>query len=132
MGMLEHEAEITCQQSIVLRRRGEVECSRRTIETFLLSPHITSAEISSENFVALYLSQALNHIYAFRFSEAHTELEKWAPGNPLTEWQGNLVWEQVFSVGRVMRGEGRFEEAAVCFEICLRNPELSKLKKYLA
>ena len=35
------------------------------------------------------------------------------------------LWDHIYSVGRTMRGEGLFEEARQCFELCLKSPGLT-------
>ncbi|KAI0426283.1 hypothetical protein F5Y09DRAFT_319359 [Xylaria sp. FL1042] len=45
--------------------------------------------------------------------------------------QDHLLWDQVFCVGRVFRGQGRFDDARKCFETCLDTAGLSQPKHFL-
>lgn len=123
------KAEIIHRQSILMRLRGDTKGSERAIEAFL--SNLPADELASENFAALHLSQATNRAYDFRFSEAHVELKKWISSFEHQERQQTLIWDQIFCVGRLMRGEGRFEEARACFESCLETPELRDSKRFL-
>ena len=38
------------------------------------------------------------------------------------------LWDHVYCVGCIMRGEGLFNEARQCFELCLKLPGLTKSK----
>ncbi len=66
-------------------------------------------ELSHEEFGFLYLSQASNYTYSFHFSEAHVEVQRMIPTSPgLSRKQANLLWDQVFCVGRIFRGRAAF------------------------
>lgn len=96
-------------------------------------PSATSNEdkVPTEDLAALHLSQATNHVYNFDFSRAHIEAKKGTPGLRLLHWQEKLLWDQMFCVGRITRGEGLFQEARRCFEACMNNTETSEAKRLL-
>ena len=48
--------------------------------------------------------------------------------NP-SHWQSDVLWEQVFCAGRILRGEGHFEKAQQCFESCLGTSKLPEARK---
>jgi hypothetical protein len=43
----------------------------------------------------------------------------------------DVLWDQICCTGRILRGEGRFEEAKCCFEGCLATVELPESKRIL-
>lgn len=100
------------------------------IETFLLS--LNNSELANGDLAALHLSQATNHAYCFNFEEAHQEMKKWIPVHGLPGKEEHLLWDHIFCAGRILRGEGHFEEAKICFESCLRTPGLRQYKRLLA
>ncbi|OBT55414.1 hypothetical protein VE04_03611 [Pseudogymnoascus sp. 24MN13] len=126
---LRQRAEITYQQSVLLRLKGNIMDSVHIIETFLLS--LNNSELANGDLVALHLSQATNHAYCFNFEEAHQEIKKCIPVYGLPGKEEHLLWDQILCAGRILRGEGHFEEAKVCFESCLRTPGLRQYKRLL-
>ncbi|KAK8036668.1 Acyl-CoA N-acyltransferase [Apiospora rasikravindrae] len=125
------KARIAYRRSIVLRLAGDTKASQRMIEEFMASATSNTDEVLNENIAALQLSQASNHVYNFEFPEAHAEAKKWTPDLRRLDWQESLLWDQIFCVGRITRGEGRFQEARTCFEACMRNTEISEAKRHL-
>lgn len=91
-----------------------------------------SDEVPSEDITALHLSQAANYAYNFAFSEAHTEAKKCMTNQRLSIRQECLLWDHIFCVGRIFRGEGHFQEAKRCFETCLQSIGISEAKHLLA
>lgn len=100
------------------------------ISLFMRGVAATSDTMANECLASLYLSQAANCICQFNFPQAHRELRRWVPRN--LPGHENLIWDQVFCIGRILRGEGNFEEAKVCFEQCLETPGLRRPKRLLA
>ncbi|KAK1659833.1 hypothetical protein BDP55DRAFT_505367, partial [Colletotrichum godetiae] len=45
--------------------------------------------------------------------------------------QVQLIWDQIYCVGRVMRGQGDFESARICFEQCFKTYGIRKSKKII-
>lgn len=125
------KARIACRRSIVLRLAGDTKGSERMIEEFMASATSNADEVPEGNLAALQLSQASNHVYNFNFPEAHAEARKWTPDFRRLDWQESLLWDQIFCVGRITRGEGRFQEARTCFEACMRNTGISEAKRLL-
>ena len=125
------KAEIAHRQSVLMRLRGDIKGSELAIRTFLSTLHPGSNDMALEEVAALHLSQATNHTYHFSFSEAHEEVKKWVPIDGLLERQQHLLWDQILCVGRIMRGEGCFQEAKICFETCFRTPGLRQSKRLL-
>ncbi|KFY28409.1 hypothetical protein V491_00478 [Pseudogymnoascus sp. VKM F-3775] len=126
---LRQRAEITYKQSVLLRLKGNITDSVHIIKTFLLS--LNNSELANGDLAALHLSQATNHAYCFNFEEAHREMKKWTPAPSLPGKEEHLLWDQVLCAGRILRGEGHFEEAKICFESCLRTPGLRQYKRLL-
>lgn len=112
----------------MLRLKGNIMDSVHFIETFLSS--LNNMELANGDLAALHLSQATNHAYCFNFKEAHQEIKKWRPVYGLPGQEEHL-WDQILCAGRVLRGEGCFEEAKICFESCLRTPGLRQYKRLL-
>ncbi|EFW14306.1 conserved hypothetical protein [Coccidioides posadasii str. Silveira] len=126
---LQSQAGITHQQSVLTRLKGDVKLSRDIIKAFLLNLNSElDGLVRREDLTALCLSQAINHLYHFNFAEAHEEVRKIA-NFPRT--QEYLPWDQVLCVGRIMRGEGRFEQAKTCFMTCLGSPGLRKSQRFI-
>lgn len=120
------QVENTYRQSVVMRLNGNIKGSKQAIKLFASSLDLGSDSLlQREDLAILYLSQAMNHICNFRFDKAHKEIAG-LPGK-----QEHLLWNHIFCVGRIMRGEGHFEESRMCFQICSRTPGLSKYKLYL-
>ncbi|KAI3338715.1 hypothetical protein F4824DRAFT_488434 [Ustulina deusta] len=117
--ILRFKNELVHRKSVALRLQGNVHGSRNVIRAFLSSSG--SQDLPDENLAALHFSQATNLSYCFNFREAHSEIKKW----------GDLLWDQVFGVGRVFRGQGFFDDARKCFETCLNTTELSQPKRFL-
>ena len=127
---LQLKASIIHQLSVLKRLQGDVESSRRIINSFLSLP---DAQAAPTDIVGpLYLSQAANYLYNFHFSEAHREAKRYslACWGSISDQQTSLLWEQIFCAGRAMRGEGRFTEACTCFETCLRTVGSSEVKRF--
>ncbi|ORY70992.1 uncharacterized protein BCR38DRAFT_453661 [Pseudomassariella vexata] len=106
------KAKIIYRQSVLMRLKGDAKGSKLTITSFLTSLHPTLDQVPQEDLAPLHLSQAANHTYHFGFSDVHEE-------------------DLIFCVGRIMRGEGRFEEARKCFETCLGTYGLYASKRFL-
>lgn len=130
---LQLEAKDTYRRSSKMRLEGETDSSEFLIRTFLSRLRTRADELAYEDLASLHLSQANNHAYNFRLSEAHDEVKKWCPSSESpNERQQDLLWDQLFCVGRILRGEGRFEEAKIFFETCLRYFGLSRSRRFLA
>ncbi|EQL29129.1 hypothetical protein BDFG_08196 [Blastomyces dermatitidis ATCC 26199] len=128
--LLQLRARVTHRQSILMRLSGDIKGSENTIKSFLSSLNAgPTCSALSEDLAALYLSQAMNHIYNFNFHESHREVKKWTPN--ASGGQERLLWDLILCVGRIMRGEGRFEESKICFDTCLSTPGLRESKRLL-
>lgn len=125
-GPLQLRVEVTQQQSTLMRLAGDIEGSIRTIQKFLSRTPYTPADVLGP----LYVSQAKNFTYQFAFSEAHHQAKRYAPVCVI-EGQSELLWDHIYCVGRIMRGEGRFEKARECFELCLKTPGLGEARRLL-
>lgn len=123
-------ASVVHQRSVLMRLQGDVKGSKHIIEDFLSLPNTQAAPMDAIG--PLYLSQAINHSYDFLFPEAHCEAKRYSVcyGHNISDKHTELLWEQIFCVGRVMRGEGRFTEARTCFETCLRTVGLREVKRF--
>lgn len=118
--------------SVTLRLRGRISESEYVITEFLNSQTFDLGDESRRVLGLLSLSQANNRIYRFDFGKAREESCKWRhSGDTLTDHELRLLCDQLRTSGRILRGEGRFDEARSCFESCLKTPELSKSKQTL-
>lgn len=122
---LQLQIEVVQERSTLMRLEGNIEGSTRLIEEFLSHAPPAPADVIG----SLYISQAKNFAYNFFFSEAHEEAKKYSP--VCIEEKPELLWDHVYCVGRIMRGEGRFEEARQCFELCLKAPGLTESRRLL-
>ncbi len=125
-GPLQLQVELTQQRSTLMRLAGDIAGSIRTIQTFLShAPHAPADVLGP-----LYVSQAKNFAFRFAFSEAHHQAKKYAPVRVI-EGQSELLWDHIYGVGRILRGEGRFDEARECFELCLKAVDLGEARRLL-
>lgn len=126
-------AEAVYQRSVVLRLKGDIASSNWLLQEFLDRSNMAS-EIKSHHVLGrLHLSRAANYAYSFDFSSANTEVQKWNPlPSTITEEQLEVVWNQIHSVGRILRGQGFFDKACLFFERCLQIHQLRESKRYLA
>lgn len=126
-------AEIVYQISVTLRSRGRIPESERIITEFLSSQTFSSNDRSRRVLGLLNLSQAYNRIYQFDFRKAGEESGKWRPSlsDTLSDSELYLLCDQLRTNGRILRGEGRFDEARCCFEGCLSTSGLPKSKRTL-
>lgn len=125
---LQLKAEVTFQQSVILRLGGNIKGSQQIIEDCLSGLQDNSAD---PHVAALFISQASNHVYQFNFSTAHEQMKKWLPFRDIPGKQEQLLWDQISCIGRILRGQGRFMEAKLCFETCLGTPGLRDSKTFL-
>lgn len=107
-------AAIVHQRSVVLRLLGDSHKSDQEILTCLGN----IADMPDHLLKPLRLSLAKNRIHQFRYSEAHEIARNIEVDGEVSEDQFQLVWDQIYCVGRIMRGKGDFESAKVCFERC--------------
>ncbi|KAJ5611995.1 hypothetical protein N7510_005189 [Penicillium lagena] len=114
-----------------MRLNGDIEGSKRAIATFLSNLNSASNDIPYADLASLFLSQATNYAYDFAFAAAHQQIQNWMPVQDVHGKQEQLLWDQIYCVGRTMRGEGRFLEAKTCFETCLGYSGLSFTKSFL-
>ena len=121
------QVDVAHQRSVLMRLKGDIRGSARIIQDLLSqAPPAAPAHILGP----LHVSQAKNYAYNFRFSEAHSEAKKYTPTH-LPEGQPDLLWDHIYGVGRILRGEGRFEEARRCFELCRNAPALAESRRLL-
>ena len=125
-------AEVVYQLSVTFRSRGRILDSERIINDFLSSRSLELNQELRDVLGLLHFSQANNQVYRFEFLKAREEACKWhASSDNLLESELRLLWNQICCNGRILRGEGRFEEARLCFEGCLATPGLSRPKQLL-
>ena len=125
-------AEIAHQWSVVHRSRGRISESERVITDFL-SGQVWSLNQETYYYLGLlHLSQANNQVYRFDFRRAYEEICKWLPSSDtLSDCEFHLVCDKLYTTGRILRGEGRFDEARRCFEGCLTTAGLPTSKRFL-
>ena len=125
-------AEIVYRISVTLRSRSLITKSEHTITEFLNNQTFESDDENHHILGLLSLSQAYNRIYRFDFTRAREESCKWRPSSDmLSDRDLCLLCDQLRTTGRILRGEGRFDEARHCFEGCLSTSGLPKSKRTL-
>lgn len=126
-------AEIAHRLSVVLRCRGRVLDSERIITEFFTSQCLDLNQRSTHFLGLLNLSQAQNLAYRFDFEKAREETRKWRPSgdDPLSDSELRLLCDQLCCTGRILKGEGHFDRARLCFEGCLATPGLPGAKRFL-
>ena len=125
-------AEVAHQLSVMFRSRGRISDSERVITKFFKSHDLDSNHESYYFLGLLHLSQANNKAYRFDFCKAREETCKWRPSSDiLSDGELRLLCDQLCITGRTLRGEGRFDEARLCFEGCLTTPGLLRSKRPL-
>ncbi|KAH8759459.1 hypothetical protein F5883DRAFT_365114, partial [Diaporthe sp. PMI_573] len=107
-------ATIILQRSIALRLQGNSHQSEHEILTFLDK----ISDISEHLLKPLQLSLAKSRIHQFRYQEAHEITRRIEVGGDTSEDEFQLLWDHIYCVGRIVRGQGDFESAKVCFERC--------------
>jgi hypothetical protein len=122
---LQLQIAVVQQRSTLMRLKGNIQSSMHLINDFLSRAPPAPAHVIG----VLYILQASNFVYNFFFSEAHEEAKKYLPVG-INE-RPELLWDHIYCVGRIMRGEGRFEEARQCFELCRRTPGLTESRRPL-
>ncbi|OAA68082.1 hypothetical protein SPI_00277 [Niveomyces insectorum RCEF 264] len=136
-GVVRLRARLAHQKSVALRLTGDLPGSDREISAFLRHEGSQNGldGLSYNQLGWLHLSSANNHLFQSKFSHAHEEAKKLklaASVSGLTRLSGSqfeLLWDQIYCVGRIMRGEGRFDDAKLCFESCLQTPtDISRSK----
>jgi tetratricopeptide (TPR) repeat protein len=125
-------AEIVHQLSVMFRSRGRISDSERVITEFFSSQSLDLNRESHYFLGLLHLSQANNQAYRFEFCRAREETCKWQPSSDtLSDCELRLLCDQLCTSGRILRGEGWFNEARRCFEGCLVTPGLPRSKRLL-
>jgi hypothetical protein len=107
-------ATIVLQRSIALRLQGNSHQSEHEILTFLDK----ISDISEHLLKPLQLSLAKSRIHQFRYQEAHEITRRIEVGVGISEDEFQLLWDHIYCVGRIVRGQGDSESAKVCFERC--------------
>jgi hypothetical protein len=116
-----------------LRLKGDITSSSELLKEFLDRPDIATQLKSHSILGLLYLSQAANDTYNLDFSSASKRAKTWIPLNTnATEKQLDVIWNQIHSAGRILRGQGHFDTACIFFERCLQMEPLSKPRRHLA
>jgi tetratricopeptide (TPR) repeat protein len=127
------QAEAVYQRSVVLRLKGDIIGSNKLLQEFLDRSDMATRLKSHFILGLLHLSQAANHAYNLDFSSASKEVKMWIPPNSdATQKQLDVVWSQIHSAGRILRGQGQFNTACFFFERCLQMESLHTPRRYLA
>ncbi|KAF2871072.1 hypothetical protein BDV95DRAFT_53848 [Massariosphaeria phaeospora] len=123
-------AEIAHEWSVFFRSQGRIQDSDRVIRQFL-HHHGPNIQVSWVSLGRLRISQAYNLAYKFDFDTAHETL-KWLPSSDnLSEGEVYLLCDQLLCSGRILRGQGRFEEAKHCLDSCIATIGLLESKRLL-
>jgi tetratricopeptide (TPR) repeat protein len=123
-------AEIAHEWSVFFRSQGRIRDSDRVIQQFL-HHHDPSIQVSWVSLGRLRISQAYNLAYKFDFDTARETLKWVFASDNLSEGEVHLLCDQLSCSGRILRGEGRFEEAKHCFDSCIAMIGLPKSKSLL-
>ncbi|KAI9652869.1 MAG: hypothetical protein M1821_007787 [Bathelium mastoideum] len=127
------QAEAVYQRSVVLRLRGDITGSNKLLQEFLNRADIATRLQSHSILGLLHLSQATNHAYNFDFFLANKEAKMWMPTeSDGTEKQLDVIWNQIHSAGRILKGQGHFQTACLFFERCLQREPLRESQRHLA
>ncbi len=125
-------AEVVYQLSVMLRSQGRISDSERVITEFFGNEDLDLNQESHFFLGLLHLSQANNQIYRFDFCKAREETRKWrSSSDNLSDSELCLLCDQLYCNGRILKGEGLFNEARRCFEGCLTTRGLSRPKRVL-
>ncbi|MCJ1423578.1 hypothetical protein MMC29_001462 [Sticta canariensis] len=125
-------AEVVYQLSVMLRSQGRISDSERVITEFLGNESLDLNPESHLLLGLLHLSQANNQTYRFDFRRAREESRKWRPpSDNLSDSELRLLCDHLYCNGRILKGEGRFNEARRCFEGCLAIHGISRPKRAL-
>lgn len=127
------QAEAVYLRSVVLRLKGDITGSNKLLQEFLDQADIATRLQSHSILGLLHLSQATNHAYNFDFLLADKEAKMWMPTEvDGTKKQLDVIWSQIHSVGRILRGQGHFQTACHFFERCIQGEPLRESKRHLA
>lgn len=127
------QAEAVYQESVIMRLKGDITGSIEVLKEFLDVPDIAIQLRRRPILGLLHLSQAANHAYHFDFSSADKEAKMWSPTDfYCTEMEADVVWDQIHSAGRILRGRGHFGTARIFFELCYQSDFLREEKRPLA
>lgn len=127
------QAETVYQRSVILRLKGDITGSKKLLQEFLDRPDMATRLKSHSILGLLHLSQAANFAYNLDFSSASKEAKMWIPSNSdATQKQLDVVWSQIHSAGRILRGQGQFDTACLFFERCLQMEPLHTTRRHLA
>lgn len=125
-------AEIVYRLGVIFRSLGRISDSERIITEFFGSQRLDLNQVSHHPLDLIHLSQADNQAYRFDFRRAREENCKWRPScDNLSDAEFCLLYDQLCCNGRILKGEGRFDEARLCFEGCLAIPGLPRSKRLL-
>lgn len=125
-------AEVVYQLSVMLRSQRRVSDSERVITKFFDNEDLDVNQESHFFLGLLHLSQANKQTYRFDFRRAREETRKWRPSSDNLSDSGlRLLCDQLCCNGRILKGEGLFNEARHCFEGCLTTRGLSRPKRVL-
>ena len=125
-------ATVVYYLSVMFRSRGRISDSERVIGEFFSNQSWNSDQQSCYFLGLLHLSQANNQVYRFNFSRAREETCRWHPSSDtLSNRELRLLCDQLGTTGRILRGEGRFDEARRCYEGYLTTPGLPSSKRLL-
>ncbi|MCJ1360517.1 MAG: hypothetical protein MMC33_010525, partial [Icmadophila ericetorum] len=126
------QAEAVYQRSVVLRLRGDITGSNKLLQEFLNRADIPTRLQSHSILGLLHLSQATNHAYNFDFLSANKEAKMWMPTeSDGTEKQLDVIWSQIHSAGRILKGQGHFQTAPEIENLRSRAPRSKGYRRLL-
>lgn len=126
------QAEAVYRWSVLFRLKGDIASSNQLLEEFLDRTDM-AIRLKTHHVVGqLHLSRATNFAYKFEFYLANKEARMWTPLNSdITEKSFDVMWNQIYSAGKILRGQGQFEFACELYHKCLETPSLRDSKKHL-
>ncbi|KZL78865.1 hypothetical protein CI238_13193 [Colletotrichum incanum] len=120
-------ATVVHQRSIVLRLLGDPLRSEQEILMCLKRlPKLPDHLLRS-----LQLSLANNLIYQLKYTDANRIARGIQISQTFHTDQVQTLWDQIYCVGRIMRGQGDFESAKTCFERCSETHDIRTSKKII-
>lgn len=124
------QAEAIYETSVVLRLDGDIAGSSKLLRDFFDQCNRVTLLESQPVLGRLRLSQAANHIYNCDYELAHAINQTWIPSPSMASPRMlDVVWSQMHLAGNIYRGEGQFEQARRCYEVCLKAQDLRKSKR---
>ncbi|KAK2006150.1 hypothetical protein LZ32DRAFT_596043 [Colletotrichum eremochloae] len=107
-------AAVVHQRSVVLRLQGDLLRSEQEILTYIKQSH----NLPDHLMEPLQLSLVNTLICQLKHTDANRIARDIQVARNPHDDQVQMLWDQIYCVGRIMRGQGDFYSAKICFERC--------------